>query len=134
MRLAIAEQALQMVRHVSSSWRNVRDFSRDLAELVKLEAKLAVSSAVSLAVLGVGLVLLSLTGWALLILSLVVRLADDWLSLPLALLVVGLVNIAGAVPLVLMIKRHAGNLQFKATRRQLGMAHDTTKTQHSRAD
>jgi uncharacterized membrane protein YqjE len=120
MRLQITAQALQFIRHASSLLAYVRKYGRDIAELVKLEAKLAMASIVSIALLSVGAVLLLFTGWILLISSLVAWLAEDWLSLPVALLVVGLVVIAAAVPLIFMIKRHSKNLDFKATRRQLG--------------
>jgi hypothetical protein len=131
-RLQITAQVLQLIQHASSLWASVRDFGRDMMELAKLEAKLAIGSAVSIALLGVAVMLLLFTGWILLISSLVAWLAEDWLSLPRALLLVGLVIVAAAVPLILMIKRHAGNLDFKATRRQLGMVHDTTITQPPR--
>ncbi len=120
MRLPITAQALQLIRHAASLFTNVRDFGRDIAELAKLEAKLAKVSLVSIALLSVGATLLLLTGWMLLILSLVAWLAEDRLSLPVSLLLVGLVLTAGAVPLIFMIKRHSGNLDFKATRRHLG--------------
>lgn len=56
----------------------------------------------------------------LLILSLVAWLAEDWFSLPVSLLAVGLIITAGAIALIFLIKRHSGNLDFKATRRHLG--------------
>jgi Putative Actinobacterial Holin-X, holin superfamily III len=131
-RLQITAQVLQLIQRASSMWANVRDFGRDVMELAKLEAKLAIRSAVSIALLGVAVVLLLFTGWILLISGLVAWLAEVWLSLTGALLLVGLIIVAAAVPLILMIKRHAGNLDFKATRRQLGMVHDTTITQPPR--
>jgi Putative Actinobacterial Holin-X, holin superfamily III len=131
-RLQITAQVLQLIQRASSMWANVRDFGRDVMELAKLEAKLAIRSAVSIALLGVAVVLLLFTGWILLISGLVAWLAEIWLSLTGALLLVGLIIVAAAVPLILMIKRHAGNLDFKATRRQLGMVHDTTITQPPR--
>jgi hypothetical protein len=131
-RLQITAQVLQLIQRASSMWASVRDFGRDVMELAKLEAKLAIRSAVSIALLGVAVVLLLFTGWILLISGLVAWLAEIWLSLTGALLLVGLIIVAAAVPLILMIKRHAGNLDFKATRRQLGMVHDTTITQPPR--
>ena len=120
MRLQITAQALQLIRHASSLLAYVRKYGRDIAELVKLEAKLAMASIVSIALLSVGALLLLLTGWILLVLSLVAWLSEEWLSLPVSLLIVGLVVTAAAVPLIFMIKRHSENLDFKATRRQLG--------------
>jgi TRAP-type uncharacterized transport system fused permease subunit len=134
MRLKITTQVLQLIRHASSLFAHAHDFGRDFAELVKLEAKLAVGSAISMALLGVVVLLLLFTGWILLISSLVARLAEDWRNLPGALLVVGLISIAAALPLIFMIKQQSGNLGFKATRRQLGIAHDTIVTQPSQSD
>jgi len=102
----------------------VRYVGGDLMELVKLETKLALGSAVSIVVLGIVVALLLFTGWILLISSLVAWVANDWLNLPAALLVVGLIVVVTVLPLLFMIKRHAGNLDFKATRRQLGTLHD----------
>jgi uncharacterized membrane protein YqjE len=110
---------LQLLRHTSSLFTDVRDFGRDFLELATLEAKLAKASIISIGALSGAVAVLLSTGWILIILSVVAWLADDWLSLPIALLVVGLVIAAAAVPLVLMIKRESRNLNFKATRRQL---------------
>jgi ABC-type multidrug transport system fused ATPase/permease subunit len=120
MRLLVGAQALQVIRHASSLLANARDFSRDVVELVKLEATLAMESLVSIALLSIVAALFLFTAWILLILSLVTWLAEDWLSMHVSLLVVGLVIIAGALPILFMIKGRAGNLAFKATRRQLG--------------
>jgi FtsH-binding integral membrane protein len=99
---------------------NARDFSRDIVELAKLEATLALQSLVSIAILSVVATVFLATAWVLLVLSLVAWLADQWLSLHLSLLVVGLAIVVAALPVLLMIKGRAGNLAFKATRRQLG--------------
>ena len=120
MRLLVTAQALQIIRRASSVLANARDFSRDVVELVKLEAKLAIESLVSIAILSVVAILFLATAWILLVLSLVAWLADTWLSLHVSLLVVGLAIVAAALPVLFMIKGRAGNLAFKATRRQLG--------------
>jgi hypothetical protein len=120
MRLLVTAQALQIIRRASSLLANARDFSRDVVELVKLEAKLAIESLISIAILSVVAALFLGTAWILLVLGLVAWLADEWLSLHVSLLVVGLAIVAAALPVLLMIKARAGNLAFKATRRQLG--------------
>ena len=120
MRLLATAQALQIIRRASSLLANARDFSRDVVELVKLEAKLAIASLVSIAILSVVAILFLATAWILLVLSLVAWLADTWLSLHVSLLVVGLAIVAATLPVLLMIKGRAGNLAFKATRGQLG--------------
>ena len=120
MRLLVTAQALQIIRRASSLLANARDFSRDVVELVKLEARLAIESLVSIAILSVVAILFLATAWILLVLSLVAWLADTWLSLHVSLLVVGVAIVAAALPVLLMIKGRAGNLAFKATRRQLG--------------
>jgi hypothetical protein len=120
MRLLATTQALQIIRRASSLLANARNFSRDVVELVKLEAKLAIESLVSIAILSVVAIVFLATAWILLVLSLVAWLADTWLSLHVSLLVVGLAIVAATLPVLLMIKGRAGNLAFKATRRQLG--------------
>jgi hypothetical protein len=120
MRLLVTAQALQIIRRASSLLANARDFSRDVVELVKLEAKLAIESLISIAILSVVAILFLATAWILLVLGLVAWLADEWLSLHVSLLVVGLAIVAAALPVLLMIKARAGNLAFKATSRQLG--------------
>ena len=120
MRLLVTAQALQIIRRASSLLANARDFSRDVVELVKLEAKLAIESLISIAILSVVAALFFGTAWILLVLGLVAWLADEWLSLHVSLLVVGLAIVAAALPVLVMIKARAGNLAFKATRRQLG--------------
>ncbi|HEV8553441.1 MAG TPA: hypothetical protein VGR65_08675 [Casimicrobiaceae bacterium] len=62
MRLQITAQALQVIRHASSLLAYMRDFGRDIAVLVKLEAKLAMASIVSIALLSVAVLLLLFTG------------------------------------------------------------------------
>jgi uncharacterized membrane protein YqjE len=118
-RLPVTAQALQLLRHATSLLTDVREFARHFMELAVLEARLAKASLISIGVLSGAVALLLFTGWILVILGVVAWLAEEWLSLPVSLLVVGLIVAAGAAPLVFMIKRHAGNLDFKATRRQL---------------
>jgi hypothetical protein len=120
MRLLATTQGLQIIRRASSLLANARNFSRDVVELVKLEAKLAIESLVSIAILSVVAIVFLATAWILLVLSLVAWLAETWLSLHGSLLVVGLAIVAATLPVLLMIKGRAGNLAFKATRRQLG--------------
>jgi len=120
MRLLAGAQALQLIRHASTLLASASHFSRDVVELVKLEARLAIQSLVSIAILSVVATLFLATAWILLVLSLVAWLADTWLSLHLSLLVVGLAIVAATLPVLLIIKGRAGNLAFKATRRQLG--------------
>jgi uncharacterized membrane protein YqjE len=118
-RLPITAQAVQLFRHASSLLTDARDFGRHFVELAVLEAKLAKASLISIGVLSGAVGILLFTGWLLIILSVVAWLAEEWFSLPVSLLLVGLIVAAGAAPLIFMIKRHAGNLNFEATRRQL---------------
>jgi len=62
---------------------------------------------------------LVITGWILLVAALVAWIADNWLDLPEALLLVGVVVLAAVIPCVLMLKRRVIGLSFPATRRQL---------------
>lgn len=119
MSIRIGMETLRVVQHAKSFAINARDLSRDLVELVKLETNLALTSMVSVALFGSVTLLLALTAWILLVSALVAWIADNWLSLPLTLLVVALVMIAAAVPCVVLIKSRTADLSFKSTRRQL---------------
>jgi uncharacterized membrane protein YqjE len=119
MSIRIGMETLRVVQHAKSFAINARDLSRDLVELVKLEANLALTSMVSVALFASVTLLLALTAWILLVTAVVAWIADNWLSLPLTLLVVAIVMLAAAVPCVVLIKSRTGDLSFKSTRRQL---------------
>jgi len=119
MSVRIGVETLRVVQRAKAFAVNARDFSRDLVELVKLEANLALTSAVSIALFGSVTLLLALTAWILLVSALVAWIADNWLSLPVSLLVVAIVMLAAVVPCVVLIKQRTGDLGFKSTRRQL---------------
>jgi uncharacterized membrane protein YqjE len=119
MSIRIGMETLRVVQHAKSFAINARDLSRDLVELVKLEANLALTSMVSVALFASVTLLLALTAWILLVSAVVAWIADNWLSLPLTLLVVAIVMLAAAVPCVVLIKSRTGDLSFKSTRRQL---------------
>ncbi len=124
MRLQIGTSAVRLLQRARSFVADVRDIGSDTIELVRLEARLAVASAVSIAIFAVIALLLGLTGWILVISALVAFIADNWLSLPATLLLVALVMLAGAVPCVLAVRGRTGDLTFQATRRQLrGISH-----------
>jgi len=120
MSIRIGTRASRLIRLARSIATDVRDLSRNVFELAKLEAQLATASALSIAVFSAIAFLLLLTCWVLLISALVAWIAEKWLTLPLALLLVGAIALAAAVPFVALIKGHVGNLKFKATRQQLG--------------
>ena len=69
MRLLAGAQALQLFRHASALLANARDFSRDIVELAKLEATLALQSLVSIAILSVVATVFLATAWVLLVLA-----------------------------------------------------------------
>jgi len=119
MSVRIGMETLRVVQHAKAFAVNARDFSRDLVELVKLETNLALTSAVSIALFASVTLLLALTAWILLVSALVAWIADNWLSLPVSLLVVAIVMLAAVVPCVVLIKQRTGDLGFKSTRRQL---------------
>lgn len=124
MRVQIGTQAVRLVQRAKSFVTDVRDLTRDTLELVRLEAKLAVASAVSIAIFSVIALVLGVTGWILVISAIVAFIADNWLSLPATLLIVALVMLAAAVPCVLTVRGRTGDLTFQATRRHLrGMSH-----------
>ena len=116
----IAAQTLRLVQSARSFLTEVRSLRHDMVQLAKLEMQLAASSAVTIGIFSVVTLLLAMTGWILLVGALVAWIAEAWLSLPLTLLLVVLVMLAGAVPCVLLIRSRTGDLAFRATRRQLG--------------
>ena len=119
MALMVGLRSIRLVRQAQVFVANMRGVGRDLVELARLEARLALAGAVSVAIFSVAALILIATGWVLLIAALVAWIADTWLELPAALLLVGLVLLACAMPCALIIRRRAGDLGFHSTRRQL---------------
>ncbi|HKE40248.1 MAG TPA: phage holin family protein [Casimicrobiaceae bacterium] len=119
MSISAAPRAFRLVQHARSLVANARGVGRDLLELVKLEARVAAASALSVVIFSVLALILVITGWILLIAALVTWLADNWLGLPGALLIVGAVMLAGMIPCIVMLRMRARDLTFPATRRQL---------------
>jgi uncharacterized membrane protein YqjE len=119
MRILDGTRALRMMQVTRSVVADVRDFRRNTFRLARLDAELAATSVISVVVLSVIGLLLALTGWALLMSALVAWIADNWLSLPAALLVVALIVLAAAISCVLFVKMRARNVAFEATRRQI---------------
>lgn len=119
MSLSTGHRTFRLFQHARTFVTNARGIGRDMIELATLEAKVAVASAVSMAIFSVVALVLVITGWILLIAALVAWIADNWLDLPAALLVVGVVMLVGVVPCILILKGRAKGLSFPATRRQL---------------
>jgi uncharacterized membrane protein YqjE len=122
--LSIGPQTFRLLRRTKSLAANMRALGRDILELARLEARLAVASAVSIGIFSAVALVLVCTGWILLVAALVAWVAANWLSLHVTLLIVGLIMLAGAIPCALIIRSRAGNLGFKATRRELGRLSD----------
>jgi uncharacterized membrane protein YqjE len=112
-----AGRLIQLVRSIAT---DLRDLTRNVFELARLEAQIAKASALSIAVFLVIALLFLFTGWILLISALVAWIADNWLALPVTLLLVGIAALAAASLFAMLIKGRVGNLTFKATRQQLG--------------
>jgi hypothetical protein len=122
MRILDGTQALRMIQVTRSAVADVRDLRRNTISLMRLDAQLAASSVITIAIFCALALLFALTAWALLVSSLVAWIADNWLSFPATLLVVALVVLAAAVPFVMLVRARAENLTFEATRRQMGGA------------
>jgi len=119
MLLNLPARAVNLVRSGASLLRLVQALGRALYELVRLEANLAASAAATLAGLGAGILVLVATGWLLLVLALAAWIADRWLSLPAALLSVGILMLLVAAPMGVIAMRLSRRLAFPETRRRL---------------
>jgi hypothetical protein len=119
MLLDLPARVVSLVRSGTSLVRIVRALGRDLYELVRLEASLAASAAITLAGLGAGVLILVATGWLLLVLSLVAWIADRWLGISAALLAVGILMLVIAAPMAFIAMRLSRRLAFPETRRRL---------------
>lgn len=119
MLLDLPARVVNLVRSGTALLRVVRALGRDLYELVRLEAKLAASAAVTLAGLGAAMLVLLATGWILLVLSLVAWIADSWLGISAALLSVGMLMLLIAAPMAFIAMRLSRRLAFPETRRRL---------------
>ena len=105
MSLTIGTRTVRLVQNTRSFFSNARGAGRDIVELAKLEAQLAASSAVSVALFSAIALILAFTGWILLVGAAVAWIADNWLSLPLALLIIALVMLVGMVGLFHTMRR-----------------------------
>lgn len=119
MLMQLPNRAMQLMRATTSLLRVARALGRDLYELAKLEAQLALLAAATVAGLGVAVLLLAATAWLLLVGSLVAWIADRWLSLPLALLVIAAAMIVIAVPVGFLAARISRRMGFPETRRRI---------------
>ena len=119
MSLPMPGRVVKLLRSGRSLVRTAQALGRDLYTLAKLEAKRAASAAAMLAGLGVGTLLLGSTAWLLLVLSLVAWIADSFLSLPAALLSVGVLMLLAAAAMAFMATRLTRRLGFPETRRRL---------------
>ena len=119
MRIERPPRVVKLFRTGLSLLRVVRALGHDLYELAKLEARLALSTAAAVAGLGTAIVALVATSWVLLVLALVAWISAVWLSLPAALLAVGVLMLVVALPLGILLKRLSRRLGFPETRRRV---------------
>jgi len=119
MLMQLPNRALRLMRSTTSLLRVARALGRDLYELAKLEARLALSAAATVAGLGVAMLILAATAWVLFVGSLVAWIADRWLSLPVALLVIAAGMVVIAIPLGFVAARVSHRLGFPETRRRI---------------
>ena len=119
MLLELPGRVLNLVRSGQSLVRVAQALGRDLYGFAKLEASLAASAAAMLAGLSRGILVLVSTPWLLLVLSLVAWIADTVLSVPAALLSVGVLMLAIAAPMAFTATRLARRMGFPETRRRL---------------
>jgi pheromone shutdown protein TraB len=119
MLMQLPNRAMQLMRATTSLVRVARALGRDLYELAKLEARLALSAAATVAGLGVAVLFLAATAWLLLVGSLVTWMADRWLSLPVALLVTGVALVVVAIAVGFIAARVSRRMGFPETRRRI---------------
>jgi uncharacterized membrane protein YqjE len=101
---------------------SVRSWLDSFLDLIVLEGKKAGIGLALMFGLGVGAIVLSITGWLALVGCVVAALVENhilgWIW---SLLLVALLNFAGAGGLVLLAIKRRQDLLFSATRRQLGL-------------
>ena len=101
---------------------SLRDWLDSLLKLVALEGRLAGTGLALMLGLGLSAALLLVTGWLALVGCVVAALAENTvLGLTWSLLLVALLNFAGAGGLVLLASQRSQDGFFSATRRQLGL-------------
>jgi uncharacterized membrane protein YqjE len=101
---------------------SVRDWLDSFLDLVVLEGKKAGIGLALMFGLGVGAAVLSIAGWLALVGCVVAALVEyDMLGWIWSLLLVALLNFAGAGGLVFLAIKRRQDLLFSATRRQLGL-------------
>lgn len=97
----------------------LRGALRSRAELFSLEAQRAADAATRMAVLGGVLLIVGMTGWLLLVTTVVLGLAAAGLPLLAALLLVFVVHVVTGFVMVGRVRRLGADFQFSATRRSL---------------
>jgi len=101
---------------------SVRDWLDNFLDLVVMEGKKAGIGLALMLGFGVGAAVLSITGWLALVGCIVAALVENnILGWAWSLLLVALLNFAGAGGLVLLAIKRRQDLLFSATRRQLGL-------------
>jgi len=93
-----------------------------LFDLAALETRLAVLNVVEMVALALCAGLFAITAWWLLLAGLTTQMVHSGMPLPLALFIVGFINVALAVLAVWRIRRLADTLHFDATRAALTAA------------
>ena len=109
---------LTSVEHI---WKYSLDILKDIFKLFTLEVKLAGKSLATILILIVLAALLLLSSWFSLLGATVVWLMTFHISLVASLVLMSAINLTIAIGIAFYIAKISNNLQFKETRRQLGI-------------
>lgn len=111
-----SDQAPPSIRQIlQSSVRGLWSQCTGLFDLAALETRLAVLNLVEMVALALCAGLFAITAWWLLLAGITAQLVRVGMTLPLALLIIGVVNVVLAVLAVLRIRKLGETLHFDAT-------------------
>ena len=108
-------ESVSLKSHIGAAVDGYRAAAGATADLAAAELRLAASTAVLLVALAIVLALLASSAWILLMLSLAVLLTE-FISAPLSLALVGLINLAAAAGCWIWIGATTPNLTFRGLR------------------
>lgn len=108
-----------LLAEARSLWSDLRGIAQDRLQLAALETRVAGESLARMVGAGVLAALLVVTAWLAIVAAIAVALIAAGVPTAIALLIVAIANIGGAVALYFMIRKLAHNLSFPATVRSL---------------
>ena len=115
------EKNSSLIKEILNIINTAFSLAKELYDLVKLEAKLAIRSSVFLVILTVIFLIWLVCFWLILIALSIVWLTTCGFSVQVAILMTGAGHCLLLIPFILLFRQYGKDLHFNATKRQLGI-------------